>query len=179
MKSKLYAAYGTNIDSGLMDYRCPNAKDAGRGFLKNHRLVFRTKKNGRSVATVVSAPGLCVPIRFWEIFPIDEEPLFRYQGCHLASPTYRQTYRGFETEKGPTEALIFIMNLTENQTVLPIQSYFDILVRGYRECGFDFYYLRQAIEEVHSFLPRESEAEFDPFYAYQELYPERFTNIEG
>mgnify|MGYP002508533176 CR=1 FL=1 len=41
MENTLYFAYGSNINLGQMDYRCPDASVVGPVFLDNYELLFR------------------------------------------------------------------------------------------------------------------------------------------
>ena len=41
MKTKLYLAYGSNLNLGQMAHRCPDSKVAGKAELPGYRLLFR------------------------------------------------------------------------------------------------------------------------------------------
>lgn len=41
MKSKLYIAYGSNLNLRQMKYRCPTAKLVGKGTIENYELQFK------------------------------------------------------------------------------------------------------------------------------------------
>ena len=40
MTAKKYIAYGSNMNIEQMERRCPGARVAGKGWLKDHRLFF-------------------------------------------------------------------------------------------------------------------------------------------
>lgn len=41
MSKKLYIAYGSNLNLGQMNYRCPTAKLYGTGVIENYELQFK------------------------------------------------------------------------------------------------------------------------------------------
>lgn len=65
-KTKLYAAYGSNLNHAQMRERCPDAKYLGASTLKNHNLIFCGQPD-HSFATIESMAGKEVPIGLWEI----------------------------------------------------------------------------------------------------------------
>ena len=46
MKTKMYIAYGSNMDLEQMQSRCPDAELLGTGRLENWRLMFKGSKTG-------------------------------------------------------------------------------------------------------------------------------------
>ena len=46
MKTKMYIAYGSNMDLEQMQRRCPEAELLGTGRLENWRLMFKGIKTG-------------------------------------------------------------------------------------------------------------------------------------
>ena len=50
---KLYIAYGSNMDTEQMAYRCPNAKPLGACLLRDWRLMFKGSLTG-AYATIDS-----------------------------------------------------------------------------------------------------------------------------
>ena len=61
MTKPIYIAYGSNLDMGQMEYRCPNAKPLGYMMIPNYRLVFK------GVADMIPADGFFCPVGLWEI----------------------------------------------------------------------------------------------------------------
>ena len=64
--SKLYAAYGSNLNIMQMGYRCPTAKVVGIGKILDYKLTFR------GVATIEKEAKKEVPVAVWEIKENDE-----------------------------------------------------------------------------------------------------------
>lgn len=44
--SRIYIAYGSNMDMEQMKFRCPDAQLLGTGILENWRLMFKGSKTG-------------------------------------------------------------------------------------------------------------------------------------
>ena len=79
MKTKMYIAYGSNMDLEQMQRRCPEAELLGTGRLEKWRLMFKGSKTG-AYATIEREKGKSVPILLWRITEMDEERLDRYEG---------------------------------------------------------------------------------------------------
>lgn len=71
-----YIAYGSNMNTQQMKYRCPDAKLLGTGYIHGAQLEFYIH------ATVIPARNIdsVVPVAVWDISPADEEMLDRYEG---------------------------------------------------------------------------------------------------
>ena len=77
--SKLYLAYGSNLNLQQMAFRCPTAKIVATTYLEHYKLTFRGY-NGSAVATVEPSENNRVPVMIWKIFDKDEESLDIYEG---------------------------------------------------------------------------------------------------
>ena len=124
-KSKLYVAYGSNLNLSQMARRCPNAKVVGCGVLKDYQLTFRR------VATI------------WEITPTDERALDIYEGY---PSYYRKETVTVDMLKGKVEAMVYIMNGGEPQ--LPPDGYYKVIEQGYADVGLDSKYLLGALDDT-------------------------------
>ena len=71
-QKQLYIAYGSNINSEQMAYRCPHSKAVGTSEIKDFELEFR------SYATIVPKKGASVPVVIWELEGSDITALNRY-----------------------------------------------------------------------------------------------------
>ena len=65
--SKLYLAYGSNLNLQQMAYRCPTARVVATTYLEHYKLTFRGH-NGNAVATVEPSENDRVPVMIWKIF---------------------------------------------------------------------------------------------------------------
>ena len=76
MENTLYFAYGSNINLGQMEYRCPDASVVGPVVLEGWELLFR--RGG--FATIAPKEGETVQGLLWSITPECERSLDRYEG---------------------------------------------------------------------------------------------------
>ena len=73
--SKLYFAYGSNLNKSQMALRSPTAKALGSAYFPNWRLVFR------GVADIEHGDEQdLLPVGIWRIEEADEAALDRYEG---------------------------------------------------------------------------------------------------
>ncbi len=77
--SKIYVAYGSNLNLEQMSFRCPTAKLIATGMIDNYELQFKGRPNC-SFATIAPKQGSSVPVALWKITPFDELMLDRYEG---------------------------------------------------------------------------------------------------
>ena len=77
--SKLYLAYGSNLNVRQMKFRCPSAKIIGVGLIKNYQLMYKGSKTG-SYLTIEKMKGSAVPVAVWEVTDFDERRLDSYEG---------------------------------------------------------------------------------------------------
>ena len=142
-KSKLYLAYGSNINLEQMAVRCPTAEVVGKTALNNHRLTFRGSFN-HGVATVEREKGSAVPVLIWRIHPSDEAALDRYEGFpHL----YHKETRIVELAGKRHRAMIYIMN-RQYPPAIPTPNYYQTIMDGYTEAGFNYETLEKAVDDV-------------------------------
>ena len=81
-RTRLYMAYGSNMNLEQMADRCRTAEVVGKGILKNYELLFRGARHG-AVATVEPREGSSVPVVLWEIGARDEVALDCYEGWEM------------------------------------------------------------------------------------------------
>ena len=72
----LYIAYGSNMVREQMDYRCPDAKLIGTGYIAGARLEFYLHATVEKTGDMRNR----VPVAVWEISAADEKRLDRYEG---------------------------------------------------------------------------------------------------
>ena len=136
--SKLYVAYGSNLNMMQMGCRCPTASVVGTGKIIDYKLTFRR------VATIEPCVKKEVPVAVWTIEDNDEKALDRYEGYpHL----YRKEMIDVEMENGEkVNAMVYIMNYGE--PAMPYKQYIDTILKGYEDVGLDPSYLIEAIEDT-------------------------------
>lgn len=151
-KTKIYAAYGSNLNHVQMRGRCPEAKYLGSAMLKNQNLLFCGQPD-HSFATIKTMAGKEVPIGLWEISARDEKSLDRYEGYpHF----YHKTVLPVTLDGEEVHAMVYIMDLAM-PAGLPSVMYYNIVEKGYRDCGLDTAYLKEALktsmERVYGLTP--------------------------
>ena len=143
MKSKLYIAYGSNLNLNQMKYRCPTAKLVGKGTIENYELQFKGMPHC-SYATIAPCSGKSVPVALWELQPRDERLLDRYEG--YPSHYFKQELPVKLNNGLELTAMVYIMNLKQDFG-LPSASYYDTVSQGYKDCGFDMKVLNEAVND--------------------------------
>jgi len=143
LKTKLYAAYGSNTNLGQMARRCPEAKVVGKGVLDNYRLTFRGKDNG--VANIGACNGRSVPIVLWQITETCEKALDIYEGY---PNFYVKKEIEVQTADGAVKAMAYVMaKRFEKMPAKPNEHYFNIIAKGYAENGLEQDVLETAYKE--------------------------------
>lgn len=136
--TKLYVAYGSNLNLTQMARRCPKAKVIGVGKLNDYQLTFRR------VATIEKVKGAVTPIGVWEITPTDEIALDIYEGY---PSYYRKETVEVEMFDGTTKsAMVYIMN--GGKADMPPQGYYETILQGYEDVGLDAKYLQAALKDT-------------------------------
>ncbi|UZW12584.1 gamma-glutamylcyclotransferase [Clostridium pasteurianum] len=139
--SKLYIAYGSNMNLEQMAYRCPTAKVKGAGSIIGWNLVFRGNK-GNAYATIEPDGNKEVPVVIWEIESSDEKALDRYEGYPRL---YRKENIKAVLEGEEVEAMVYIMNGKSIEK--PSRRYYEIIRQGYIDNGIDVGVLDGFLEE--------------------------------
>lgn len=139
--SKLYVAYGSNLNLQQMGARCPSATICGTGVLNNWELVYRGSKTN-SHATIVRKLGSTIPVLLWEIQPIDEYRLDVYEGY----PHYyfkKNVMVNIDGKK--RKAMVYIMD-EHKLPGKPSKTYIETIRKGYKDNNFDMNYLAKTLE---------------------------------
>lgn len=81
----LYAAYAGNLDPRLMTRRAPHSPLRATGWLNGWRLTFGGEHMGweGALATIVEAPRSQVFVTLYDIAPLDEDSMDRWEGVGL------------------------------------------------------------------------------------------------
>ena len=140
--SKLYVAYGSNLNMMQMGWRCPTASVVGTGKIIDYKLTFRR------VATIEPCQKQEVPVAVWKIEDSDEKALDRYEGY---PSLYRKEMIDVEMDDGTkVKAMVYIMNY--GTPAMPYKDYINTIIQGYEDVGFDIAYLVEAIEDTKNRL---------------------------
>lgn len=142
MKTKLYIAYGSNMDVRQMSFRCPTAKLIGPSEVEGYRLLFKGSQTG-AYATIEPAEGGKVPVLVWEIGKNDENSLDRYEGF----PTFYYKKDLTVSVNGKKEtAMVYIMD-ERRPLGGPSFRYYKVIEDAYVKYNFDMAILEQALAD--------------------------------
>lgn len=148
--SKYYLAYGSNLNTKQMKFRCPTAIAVGTAVLKDYQLLFKGSKTG-SYLTIEKAKGCEVPVAVWKVEDSDEQALDRYEGY----PTfyYKQEMEIdfislIKREVRHRKAFVYIMH-EDRKIGIPTQYYLGVCLEGYLRFGFDSRILDKALRNSY------------------------------
>jgi hypothetical protein len=129
----LYAAYAGNLDARLMSRRAPHSPLRGTGWLTGWRLTFGGEQMGweGALATLVEEAGHEVFVGLYDIAPVDEESLDRWEGVPIG--IYRRTMVRVHTLDGDLAAWVYVLNDYEGG--LPSARYLGELADAAESAG--------------------------------------------
>ncbi|SHH59116.1 gamma-glutamylcyclotransferase family protein [Clostridium grantii] len=128
-KTKLYGAYGSNMNLEQMRHRCPKAKLIGNGTLEKYKLTFRGRYKG--VANVEPYKDKSVPIVLWEITGDCETALDLYEGF---PSLYIKKQVEVMVKGKPKKTMVYVMTSEyTNMPAAPTEYYFNVIARGYSD----------------------------------------------
>lgn len=144
----IYYAYGSNLNLRQMARRCPTAKLLGTGVIPDYELLFRGREEGESYLTVRPCPGAQVPVAAFSVHPSDVHELDLYEdvpgGLYRIEPIATEISRG-DSRCGVLEGFWYVMN--DDRRLPPSQEYWNAVVEGYHDMGFDVTLLEKALEK--------------------------------
>ena len=153
----LYGAYGSNLNTKQMGFRCPKAHRLGTVMLKDWRLTFR------GVADIEQHAGSEVPIALWRITKECEQSLDRYEGfpnlygksfVSLDNQLMMRTYEsviGMMKDGLLTTGLslmpeIMLYSMVDDDHVYPPSDpYLDSIIQGYEDFELPKQHLKDAV----------------------------------
>lgn len=145
---RFYIAYGSNLNTGQMHWRCPGATVLGTATLKGWELLFKGSKTG-SYLTIEEKEGGKVPVAVWEVTPEDEKNLDRYEGYprFYYKKEMKVEVKGIRTGLRRTvTAFVYIMH-EDRPFGIPTDTYMDVCKEGYSMFYFDKRILDEAREK--------------------------------
>ena len=137
---KIYLAYGSNMNIGQMEYRCPAARLMGTAVLEGWRLMFRRRR--RPVATIEKEMGCRVPVVLWEITDECEKSLDVYEGFPVL---YVKKDVDLVFDGKPVTAMAYVM-APGHEPGVPHDDYYNTILQGYRDNGIDPAPLDEAVQ---------------------------------
>lgn len=146
--TRLYFAYGSNINLEQMAYRCPDAQVIGPVTLEDYELTFRGRTDGRGVANIEPKEGSVVHGLLWRITPKCEIALDRYEGVPRLYVQQEVTVR--DANDKPYTVMAYVMTELFREPALPSQYYFDGIRDGFIQNGMDDTPLLEALTKCHA-----------------------------
>ena len=145
---KYYIAYGSNLNVGQMEYRCPLASFVGTATLKDWRLVFKGSGSGNYL-TIEPCEGRSVPVAIWKVTSLDEKNLDRYEGFphFYYKKDFRLNVTKVNHEREELDCFAYIM-AEDRKYGMPGQWYVQTCSEGYEDCGFDRRVLVRALNDT-------------------------------
>lgn len=145
--SKLYVAYGSNLNHEQMLKRCKGATFVGTTEIKDHYLLFRGSRDS-AVATIEPREGSTVLVGLWEIDEQHELSLDCYEGY----PTlYHKKDISIDLHGVQERAMVYVMD-QRYAMGLPSEIYYNCIQQGYEDCGLDIEKLEDAVREETELL---------------------------
>lgn len=122
-----YIAYGSNMVREQMDYRCPDAKLIGTGYISGARLEFYLHATVEKTGDMRNR----VPVAVWEISAADEKRLDRYEGY----PSYyiKEEWPVRLEDGSEITGMIYLMKLIRKAP--PQRHYYEGIADAYRALG--------------------------------------------
>lgn len=142
-KKRYYIAYGSNLSTEQMAYRCPDARIVGISVLSGWELVFR------GCATIEPNKEMNTPVLVWEISEGDERSLDVYEGYPSYYRKEELTVKVARENAKPitVTAMVYIME-DGHEERMPSVYYYNVLYRGYMAFGFPMHVLENALERA-------------------------------
>lgn len=143
-QESLYFAYGSNINLGQMEVRCPDAKVVEPAVLENYELLFRGNERAFGVATIRPKEGCQVHGLLWKLTPECERSLDLYEGYpHL----YEKQQITLSTKSGQqVSAMVYVMTREKERVPsMPTRGYFIGILEGFQQNGLPVKSLEQAL----------------------------------
>ena len=129
----LYAAYGSNMEPAQMLERAPHSPMAGTGWLEGWRLTFGGEDLGweGALATIVEDPGSRVFVVLYDVTPLDETGLDRWEGGELG--IHSKIRLRVQTMDGSVLAWLYVLDAYEGG--LPSARYLGVLADAAEAAG--------------------------------------------
>lgn len=147
MKKRYYIAYGSNLNTEQMRFRCPQAKIIGTSEIKDYELLFKGSQTG-CYLTIEKKKGGSVPVAVWATTATDEAALDCYEGFPTFYYKAEMELPVKDTSTGKVQnrkCYVYIMH-EDRQLGSPSEFYVRTCLDGYRDFGFDEKILMKAVK---------------------------------
>ena len=159
--TKLYFAYGSNINLEQMEYRCPDAEAVCNVILDNYSLVFRGRNDGNGVATIVPDKGRKVYGKLWKLTPKCERSLDRWEGCPFVYDKQLLTVRDMDG-KHYTAMTYTMTRAITREPAMPSEVYYQRIRDGYQQNALPTKALNLALRRIRDEVAERKEEVIHP-----------------
>ena len=135
MKTKFYAAYGSNLNKIQMKSRCPDSKLVSKIMLPGWSLVFR------GVADILINKNSVLNLGIYEISDKCERSLDKFEVFPIL---YKKKILKVDILGKTENVLTYIMN-PKYGFGPPPEKYFKIIAEGFKDWGFENNFLLNAL----------------------------------
>lgn len=129
-----YFAYGTNMNRGQMDGRCPSSKILSKARLKGYKFIF----NSRGVATIIPAEGFEVHGVLYEINKECLEELDQFEDYPRLYT--REKVELIDESGNQVEAIVYIT--TDSTEGKAREKHLNLILEGAKENNLPFEYIK-------------------------------------
>jgi len=164
MISKLYIAYGSNLNLEQMEHRCPFARVVGKSEIKDYALVFRGSRSG-AVATIEPCKDSFVPVLIWRVTKHDERALDIYEGY---PKFYDKKVMDIVIDDKTVSAMVYVMT-QGHRLGYPSKGYYNTIKDGYKAAGFDTDILKTAIDYTEKLMQDEYSQKQQNIYEFNNM----------
>lgn len=144
--TKLYFAYGSNINLNQMADRCPAAEVVGPVILEDYKLLFRGNYRGTGVATIKPHKGRKVYGLLWNITPECKKALDVYEGFPRLYDKQFVTVR--DSNGHQFTVMAYVMTELCKMPATPSVSYYMGIQEGFLQNGLPVKALDKAVHHA-------------------------------
>ena len=141
-----YFAYGSNLDQGQMNKRCPDSKLVGRAVLKDYALdfmIYSTKRKCGCADIIKNEKGEVWGL-IYSLSEKDLKALDRYEGC----PNYYKRIEIKVINDSGVEIKAYAYEVVDKKSFTkPSKEYLDIIKNAAKKYNFPKNY-REMIETI-------------------------------
>lgn len=128
---KIYVAYGSNINTEQMMFRCPDAEIYATGMVQDYELSFN------KVATLQKKKGEEAPALLWKLSSSDERSLDKFEGY---PHKYKKIAVDVKCQDKIVSGMAYVMVNSKDYNT-PTEEYYQRIENGYIENGLPLEYL--------------------------------------
>ena len=163
---KIYVAYGSNINTEQMMFRCPDAEIYATGMVQDYELSFN------KVATLQKKKGEEAPALLWKLSSSDERSLDKFEGY---PHKYKKIAVDVKCQDKIVSGMAYVMVNSKDYNT-PTEEYYQRIENGYIENGLPLEYLEQAYEKAEEMVCERIERDNSSISLFNREYLDSISN---